>query len=224
VLTLSCLDVTQPDIDAFVAAYAIDTDRQHSARYWRPRRRLQSLAARALLRRDASELQVWKPGPWELQSNADLQLKIVCATDSARVLDASVAHSGDLVVGALSDIGPVGVDIELIQPNRKFSDMAGWAFGPGEREAGAGTGPAAFYRVWTLREALAKACGIGFPLVVDGRDYFARSPAEESWTQDIDGAPWTFGVKTVRKSYAVAVAVRREDSREAVIAALEHLR
>ena len=223
-LTLSCLDVTQPDIDAFVAAHAIDIDRQHSARYWRPRRRLQSLAARALLRRDASEVQVCKAGPWELQTNAELQLKIVCATDGGRFLDASVAHSGDLVVCALSDIGPVGVDIELIQPSRKFADMAAWAFGPGEREAGAGAGPAAFYRVWTLREALAKACGIGFPLVVDGRDYFAGSPAEESWTQDIDGTPWTFGVKIVRQSYTVAVALRRGDGRDEVIAALGRLR
>jgi phosphopantetheinyl transferase len=223
VLTLSCLDVTQADIDKFVAAHAIDADRQHSARYWRPRRRLQSLAARALLRRDASELQICGAGPWELQTNADLQLKIVCVADSGRFLDASVAHSGDLVVCALSDIGSVGVDIELIRPSRKFSDMAAWAFGPGERAAGAGAGPAAFYRVWTLREALAKASGIGFPLVVDGRDYFACSPMEDSWIQDIDGTPWTFGVKIVRRSYTVAVALRRGGSRDAVIAALGRL-
>ncbi len=222
-LTLSCLDVTQPDIDAFVAAYAIDTDRQHSARYWRPRRRLQSLAARALLRRDASELQLCRPGAWDLQANVGLQLKIVFTADTGRFLDACVAHSGDLVVCALSDIGPVGIDIELIQPSRRFSDMAAWAFGPGEREAGAGAAPAAFYRVWTLREALAKASGIGFPLVVDGRDYFARSPAEASWTQDIDGTPWTFGVKTIRKSYVAAVAVRRGDRSDEMIAALERL-
>lgn len=222
-LTLSCLDVTQTGIDTFVAAYAIDQDRQHSARYWRPRRRLQSLAARALLRRDANESQLGRSGAWKLQTTADLQLKIVCAAAGGRFLDASVAHSGDLVVCALSDIGPVGVDIELIQPSRKFADMAAWAFGPGECAAGAGAGPAAFYRVWTLREALAKACGIGFPLVVDGRDYFASSPAEQSWIQDIDGTPWTFGVKIVRQSYAVAVAVRQEDGRDDMIAALQRL-
>lgn len=162
-------------------------------------------------------------GPWRLQANTDLQLKIVSATDSGRFLDASVAHSGNLVVGALSDIGPVGVDIELIQPNRNFAGMAAWAFGPGECAAGAGAGPAAFYRVWTLREALAKACGIGFPLVVNGRDYFARSPAEESWSQDIDGAPWTFGVKIVRQSYVIALALRQQGRCDDVIAALQRL-
>jgi 4'-phosphopantetheinyl transferase len=143
--------------------------------------------------------------------------------DGGRVFDACVAHSGDLVVCAISDFGPVGVDVEVIQPSRKFADMAAWAFGPGERAAGAGAGPAAFYRVWTLREALAKACGIGFPLVVDGRDYFADSPTEESWTQDIDGTPWTFGFKIVRQSYALALALQREAGRDEVIAALGRL-
>lgn len=222
-LTLSCLDVTQPGIDAFVAVHAIDTDRQHCTRYWRPRRRLQSLAARALLRRDANAAQDGAPESWQLETNTNLQLKIVSTAESRRFFDASVAHSGNLVVCALSAMGKVGVDIELVRPNRPIADMAAWAFGPGERTAGAGARPAGFYRVWTLREALAKASGMGFPLVVDGQDYFAGSPEDGSWTQDINGTPWIFGVKIVRQSYAVAVALQRRGSCDDVIAALARL-
>ena len=51
----------------------------------------------------------------------------------------------------------IGVDIERLKPGRPFADLARMAFGPMENAEVARSGEPAFYRIWTAREALAKA-------------------------------------------------------------------
>ena len=83
----------------------------------------------------------------------------------------SLSHSGGWLVGAISTEGAIGVDIEQHRPDRDFIALASAAFGPQEcRLVESGGGPE-FYRIWTLREAMAKARGVGLALVVDGRDH-----------------------------------------------------
>lgn len=42
-------------------------------------------------------------------------------------------------------------------------------------------GLAGFYRIWTLREAIAKATGDGLGLVIDSMDRVATAPASGYW-------------------------------------------
>lgn len=92
-----------------------------------------------------------------------------------------MAHSGPLLACAATLLGPIGVDIERPRPGRDLTGIADAAFGPAEIRRSACGGPAAFYRIWTLREAIAKAMGEGLALVADRSDRAAEGPDEGSW-------------------------------------------
>lgn len=217
-LSLACFDLTLPAVNALIATHTTDADRHCTEVHWRPHRRLQSLAARALLRRLAATMGIPRAGAWDIRPNDRLQPQLVAPDGSTRV-DAALTHSRDRVAAALSDQGPVGIDLEYIRPDRDFAEMARLAFGPHECQICARAGGAAFYRIWTLREAVAKASGMGFPMAVDGRDYFADSPAAGLWTQDLDGISWLFAADVLPGNYAFALALTPAPRAHADIAA-----
>lgn len=77
----------------------------------------------------------------------------------------SLAHSGDWVAVALHS-GPIGVDVEAITP--LDSEVEALSFTPAEqawiRDQPVLERPAAFHRLWTLKESLLKALGTGLSL------------------------------------------------------------
>jgi 4'-phosphopantetheinyl transferase len=79
----------------------------------------------------------------------------------------NLAHSGDLALVAVSD-RPVGVDLEQVRPLANMAQMADMSFTDEERavlwslDEAART--AAFFRLWTRKEAVMKAHGAGFRL------------------------------------------------------------
>jgi 4'-phosphopantetheinyl transferase len=75
----------------------------------------------------------------------------------------SLSRTGDLSVVAITDAGPVGVDVEA-QGAADFAGFADVALHPGERD----TTTADPTRVWVRKEALLKAHGLG--LAVDPTD------------------------------------------------------
>lgn len=83
----------------------------------------------------------------------------------------SIAHSHGWLACIVSGSHPVGVDIETFRPGRSWQAIAQLAFGPLERAYALRQGSDAFLRLWTAREALAKATNKGFALVVDRADY-----------------------------------------------------
>lgn len=79
----------------------------------------------------------------------------------------NVSHTENQLLIALGP-APLGVDIEA---SRRLDDQRGvarTAFSPAELAAWDGT-PGAFYRLWTRKEALMKAHGLGF--VMDSRSF-----------------------------------------------------
>jgi 4'-phosphopantetheinyl transferase len=77
----------------------------------------------------------------------------------------NVSHSEDVVLVAFSRFGRVGVDVEEPRPLDDLLSVAATAFVAAEVEqVRAATGEeqlAYFYRLWTRKEAIAKALGIG---------------------------------------------------------------
>jgi 4'-phosphopantetheinyl transferase len=71
-------------------------------------------------------------------------------------LHASISHSADRVVVAVTAAGPIGVDVELVAPLRT-EGLAASVLGDGEHSAG----EADFYRYWTRKESVVKATGDG---------------------------------------------------------------
>lgn len=88
--------------------------------------------------------------------------------------DFNVSHSGDFALIALAHARRVGVDIESKRALRDWQGMAKTVFAPREHAFFAGL-PAseqldAFFDVWTAKEALLKAIGVG---IAGGLDRFS---------------------------------------------------
>ena len=66
-------------------------------------------------------------------------------------------------------MGPIGIDIEYRDPARDLDRLAEAAYGAEECRAVAACGISAFYRIWTVREAISKATGDGMALVTTVR-------------------------------------------------------
>jgi 4'-phosphopantetheinyl transferase len=79
------------------------------------------------------------------------------------------SRSVELALFCVSGTGPVGVDVEYVQPDFDWEPVAA-LLGPGERDAldslPVELRRAAFFRNWTRKEACLKAAGVGlgFPL------------------------------------------------------------
>lgn len=65
----------------------------------------------------------------------------------------SLSHSGGLALCALSDNGPVGVDVERVRPHR--AGLPAYALSPGELARFDGSW-GEFCRLWTLKESWCK--------------------------------------------------------------------
>jgi len=118
----------------------------------------------------------------------------------------ALSHSRMVVAGAITDLGVIGIDVEFCA-DRQFESIASTAFGPVEQRVVAREGRDAFYRIWTLREALAKASRSGTALLTDRKDYFAHSPDTGSWSAVIDNQAWIFWTGALLSNYASAIAI-----------------
>ncbi len=132
----------------------------------------------------------------------------------------SLSHSGGWVAAALSCDGSLGVDIEAHRHRPNYPGIATDAFGPAEIARTEQEGIAGFYRIWTLREALAKADGRGLVMAIDRVDRANTGPIVGSWTTQLESTNWnlTHSLPVPGLSLAVAWSAPRSDSDFAPIA------
>lgn len=135
----------------------------------------------------------------------------------------SVSHAGDRVLVAVAGAMEVGVDVEA---HRRVDDLASLAasiLDPEDleqwRAAAAVEGAAAFYRIWTCKEAVAKAIGCGMAMdfralrirLAPGRAA-ALAALPPAWGRTGD---WALQELEVDGGYSAAVAAA---TRELVVA------
>ena len=77
----------------------------------------------------------------------------------------NLAHSDELALIAVTRIGIVGVDVEKVRPVKDMDHLVARFFSPRESDAfqkvAEAEKPAAFFNLWTRKEALLKATGEG---------------------------------------------------------------
>jgi 4'-phosphopantetheinyl transferase len=77
----------------------------------------------------------------------------------------NLAHTGDLALVAVTRMGPVGVDVECVRAIKNADELVARFFSKREdelfRRVSTEQKPAAFFNLWTRKEALLKATGEG---------------------------------------------------------------
>jgi phosphopantetheinyl transferase len=117
----------------------------------------------------------------------------------------SIAHSRHIVAAAASAVGPVGIDIEYRDPMRDLEPLARAAYGAEECQAVASHGLSAFYRIWTVREAIGKATGEGMALVTDGTDRVPVAMADGAFAAG--RGDWLLAHDVIAQDFSLALAV-----------------
>jgi phosphopantetheinyl transferase len=139
---------------------------------------------------------------WTIE--ADGQGKPVARGPFARHV--SIAHSRDMVAAAASAVGPIGIDVEYHDPARDLDRLAEAAYGAEECRAVAASGMGAFYRIWTVREAISKATGDGMSLVTDRTNRVPSAMTDGSFIAA--GGEWLLAHDVIAKDFSLALAAQ----------------
>lgn len=122
----------------------------------------------------------------------------------------SLSHSGDRAVLAVCELREIGIDIERVRPLDHL-DLARRYFHPSEVAAIESARPPeeqllAFFRIWTLKEAIVKAIGRGLSIPLDTFDVsVATSPP--TMVVAPEGAPRAWWLHQTIGGYCLALAV-----------------
>jgi 4'-phosphopantetheinyl transferase len=133
-------------------------------------------------------------------------------------LSFNLTHSGELALVAISNSTEVGVDVERLRPLPDAGRLATRFFTPAESAAldqvPEAERASAFFRLWTRKEALLKATGIG---IAQGLGRFEVSCDVAGRLISVDGDPagaaqWTLHSWRPAEGYQAAVAAPRPDT------------
>jgi 4'-phosphopantetheinyl transferase len=203
-ITLTTVFTDTEEAKSLVARWATTDD--HAQAKSRHNKIIQQnfLLTRATLR--ALLAHVTGADDWHIRPDAQGKPQSLTAA-GARGAHISLSHTHGLIACAASEEGPIGIDVEYWRL-RDFSSLADFAFGPGERQEVARYGVSAFYRIWTLREAIAKATGNGLMAAIDGQDQVAAAPLSGCWVS----GEWRLFNASPHINYSLAVASKSENT------------
>ena len=88
----------------------------------------------------------------------------------------SIAHTGDLLVCAVTQLGRIGIDIEIPRGRQNVTAIAKRYFSADEAAWLATQAPDRFYMLWVLKEAWLKAKGSGIAGGLDRLSCFVSPP------------------------------------------------
>src|SRR5262249_14908767 len=130
--------------------------------------RREFVAGRALLRAALTRYADVPPGSWAFQNDARGKPHLVAGSPA---LSFNVSHSSGVVACIVARKGRVGVDVESRARSTDPLDLAKRYFAPQEAEElmalSDGQQRRRFFEMWTLKEAYAKARGLGLGLAFD---------------------------------------------------------
>lgn len=148
-------------------------------------------------------------------------IELVCephgkpALKQAACLHFNLSHTKDYALLAISDLSPVGVDIEICKQTRDILAIAKRFFSQAEHEWLASTAIEQrfdrFYQLWCHKEAYLKALGLGLQ---GGLSSFSLSPDDlisDCSISDDNKLVWSLRALNVPSPYRAAVAIAQAD-------------
>jgi 4'-phosphopantetheinyl transferase len=185
------------------------------------------VAAHALLRRTLSAVEPVDPRAWRFSAPAGGRPEIEAPAVHPR-LRFSLSHTAGLVACAVTCERDVGLDVERAFPRPGSAALAERRFSASEKRRLAvlpqGEAQALFFDLWTLKEAYAKARGLGLRLPLDSAS-FAIEPGAPPAVSFPDGhgedpRTWRFALLEPGPGYRIAVAARAEAGSRLQVTAL----
>jgi 4'-phosphopantetheinyl transferase len=177
-------DQTKPCLEKFVQTLAGD-ERQKGARFYRREDRERFLAVRGALRLILAGY--LKTTPQQLRFVYGEHGKPALEKSLSHNVRFNVSHSQNLALFAVARNGEVGVDIEAIRSDFDVESIALRYFTSQESAmicaAPAASRREAFFRCWTLKEAYAKACGLGLATIFEQAEISPASQLSEKVTE-----------------------------------------
>jgi 4'-phosphopantetheinyl transferase len=209
------------------AALLSDGERARCRRLLFEEDRVSFVAGHALLRRALSEVAAVDPRRWRFTAPVPGRPEIE-APAAHRGLRFSLSHTAGLVACAVARERDVGVDVERVAARTGSAALAERCFSPYERSRMAGLPPAGaqalFFGLWTLKEAYAKARGLGLRLPLDAASFELApgAPPVVSFPQGHgeDPGSWRFALLEPGPGYRLAVAARAPAGADVRITAL----
>lgn len=197
---------------ALLATLSSD-ERQRQNAFLFDRDRHAYLLAHGLLRLVLSGHAAVEPGDWQFDENAYGRPEV--ANPGAESLRFSVSHTDGLVAVAVAQRHHVGVDVENTQRDAEILELAKRLFAPSEiadlRSLALAPRHERFFDYWTLKEAYAKARGMGMslPFQCFGFDLTStQSPAVFFSSEMTDDARhWQFALSSPTPRHRLAIAL-----------------
>ena len=138
-------------------------ERHRVARLRRESDRANRIIAYALHRLLLSQLLDCAPGEVPLERDEK-----GCPRLPRKPYATSLSHGGEYVAIGVSASGPIGVDIEPTDRAGAMPEICRSLLHPDDREASGSADPAALLALWTRKEAVLKAAGIGLERDMNG--------------------------------------------------------
>lgn len=187
-----------------------DGERERAGRFLYPLHRWQFVAAHALLQnrlqtatgRQRSEMTFGQHGRPQLSPPF-----------GAPPLEFNLSHTDGLVAVAVAYGQAVGVDVEAVNQRTSIHDLAQRFFSPDEARmiaADPREDRSRFFAVWTAKEAILKAVGVGLRAPLDSFSISLSPPRARFHTTDLPSDGWSMEQRTFPE-HRISVAVRTED-------------
>jgi 4'-phosphopantetheinyl transferase len=203
------LDLSTAEVDE-ARALLTDEERAHSSRC-RPDVARVRVITRGALRIVLSSYVGVAPGELDLRTDVTGKPMLVGPTGRGRHF--SVSRSASCCLVAVSERGPVGVDIEDVTPLADLVEITQHYFAPDEAaEILRRTGSArteAFFRCWVQKEAYLKARGVGLRHGLKKCSVAVQGRAGLRSAMDDDARAWLLAPLCPGPDLVGALAVRR---------------
>jgi 4'-phosphopantetheinyl transferase len=211
-----------PDLNE--AGFLLSGDeREMAGRYW-PARRRQFVAGRALTRLALSRYWPVRPQEWVFALSPHGK-PAIRAPEKYVGVHFSIAHTEGLTACLISRIDQTAVDVEKIRDWEDLPLVAQRVLSASEwsdiQPLSGDAWYARFFDYWTLKEAYAKARGLGLSLDLTKIQFAleASGEARASFATELgdESRRWAFRRISLRQGYAAAIAVGGEHVDDLVI-------
>ncbi len=152
-ITPAYINLSSMHCSTLISQWCMPEDYAYAQKFKREQRQKQSLAGRCLLRMLFGLFN--NPEKVEFHINKSKEGELLLTGSNNEPLWGSISHSHDMVCAVISMKGPVGIDVERINPTRDLTKILGfWDIDfVGDKQTG--------YKIWTNLEAYGKANGSG---------------------------------------------------------------